>query len=1072
MVSIRIHGTKAGPFMLAVLVVNILLGIVPFGGPLDSNVKAQTTQGPAWFNVAFDYRIPLEVQPFDFEAVNHPAEVDLNITAIVDNGDFKLDESSLFVVEYTSPDANGVPVQKRQSSDSFGAYSIPFRLYKVRGYDIGKNAVFTLDWLLDGNTSTVRHYFLYFRGLPTNGKGLGLKAPDDPMTFGMIDSNCWIQRGMVFYGFDPGEQTGWPDVDEVEVVGLYKGTSVKVINKTSDKWTVMNDTKIDRGGLLRYRTPDGTYFMVEADKPVLASVSSAMNGGGSAKTFYPSSDRNLVGRDFIIAPYNMTTWNNHRYGAQVYGVEESRVSIWDMAGNHIRELDVRKDNHTQVLDLKAGTVYHFRSTGDIMIEQEAINGFSALPSVTGAPVGRKFFGSIQDFDGMAIVVTSYESATVNIRDIDHGDIVGTFSMDGMTLIDFEPHNDGQYEVVSTGNISVIMGSTEGGTGAEHLGDDITFIGGQGGRYIRGTGFQNPGPGNQDNQYPGPYYSNIMFTFFKGTEVTIEGKTMTLTNGHRYGFAGGELTSSRPVSLMALGRGYSDKDAQHRWNDWGTYLAGVLRSPQVAVGPMERIALGIDLYPAPSEGAINDTMVHAVEPGRSTTFRICVMDIGDFAENVALTRGAVPTGWNASLDRAVVSVTPGQSVEVSLTISVPSNALKDTRLNISVRGDTIQEKGRSRNDTVFAEVVVDPVYFPELDGETVKHVDPGGTATFNLTLTNMGNGHDDISVGIDGQVPAGWTAVVLPVKAGLDPLKNATLRLNVTAPKDALAGASLVVDVRARSHVWSNRTTVHRTRTIVNHIYAFNASAPNWIKVKPGDVGLVNLSVLNLGNGHDNFSIGTNGPKATWTFDAPSSVGSDANAKTTISLKVNVPGKDQLTGKWVEGPGNRTVRINITDDVGLHKELFITVQVLQLYSLVLTAERNSLTIRSDQKAVYKLEIMNLGNGNDTFTLSTGANGTFDRSKITLQPADNDNINLTVPPSKNKARLITFDVKARSSGNVNETVTLTLQVIYPTTSTYVGEYTCLWIALVAICIFIVVKLVQRKFSKRRRRRHARR
>jgi uncharacterized membrane protein len=308
--------------------------------------------------------------------------------------------------------------------------------------------------------------------------------------------------------------------------------------------------------------------------------------------------------------------------------------------------------------------------------------------------------------------------------------------------------------------------------------------------------------------------------------------------------------------------------------------------------------------------------------------------------------------------------------------------------------------------------------------------------------------------------------------GLDPLKNTTLRLDVTAPKEAIVGNILVVDIRATSGVWSNRTAVHRTRTIVNHIYAFNASAPSWIKVRPGDVGLVNLSILNLGNGHDNFSIGIDSPKATWTFDAPSTVGSDANTMTNISLKVHVPGKDKLTGKWLEGPGNWTFNINLTDDVGLYKELVVPVQVLQVYSLVLTAERNSLTIRSDQKAVYKLHIMNLGNGNDTFTLSTGANGSFDRNRIFLGSAGTDNINLTVPPPKDKARLITFDVKASSSGNVNETVTLTLQVIYPTTSTYVGEYTCLWIALVAICIFTAVKLVQWKYSKIRKRRHARR
>jgi uncharacterized membrane protein len=351
------------------------------------------------------------------------------------------------------------------------------------------------------------------------------------------------------------------------------------------------------------------------------------------------------------------------------------------------------------------------------------------------------------------------------------------------------------------------------------------------------------------------------------------------------------------------------------------------------------------------------------------------------------------------------------------------------------------------------------------GETVKYVDPGKTATFNLTLTNRGNGHDNITIGVDGQVMAGWTAVVLPTKAGLDPLKNTTLRLNVTAPKDALAGASLVVDVRARSGAWPNRTHAHRTTTIVNQVYAFNASAPTTVKVRPGDEGTINLTLKNLGNGRDSLSFIIGGIRTGWSFKPQASVELDPSAIATVPFKFTVPGKDPATGKWHEGPGNWTVSFNVSDVGGLHRQLLVRIEVLQVFSVGLSAEEYEITIRSNESAHYVLHVQNTGNGNDTYILTTEALGSFDKAKVTVQPAGDERVVLTVPPPAHRERYSTFVVTTNSSGNASASVTLTLRVIYPKVSSSIGDYNCLWILLVAACVFVAIKLGQRKFTKRR-------
>jgi uncharacterized membrane protein len=1053
----------AGPFMLAVLVLNLLLGMLPNGVPLISMAQAQSGHdaGAPWLDQAFEYRVKLTVDSssFDFEMINHPVELELNLSAMVGTPAITLDMTSLELVEY------------KRSDD--GTYSIinpnvAFRFYRAVSFDTSKNAAGTLAWALSDRTEGSRTFYLYFSAMPLNGTAMGLPVSNDQKSLGIIDSNYWIQRGMVFYGFDPGEQTGWANVDEIEVIGLYNGTTVTVFN-ISDQSTPskrMNSTVLDRGMLWRYPLPDGTYFKIISNKPVVASVSSAMSGGGSAKTFYPSSDRNLVGRDFLMSPYNKTSWQGNEYALQVYGVEDARVSIWDMAGNHVKELDVPRENHTVLSDLKTGTVYHIVSNGDIMIEQESINAFSTIPSVTGSPVGHKFFGSIQYFDGDDIEVTAYENALVTITDMDNGDLLTSYQVDAHNRFGIEPSKGGRFKIVSTGNVSVLLGSTEGGTKEENLGDDISFFGGPGSRWIRkGLTVNNPGPGTKDPQYPGPYTSGIVFSFFNDTHVIADGLPMVLKADQFIPTPYEGLSSSRPLSYMTLGRGYSEKDAQHRWNDWGSYLAGGLLSPRVIVGTIEKISYGIDLYPSPSEGAINDTMVHAVEPGHSTVFRICVNDTGMYPETVALTKGTAPTNWTATLSTTNLDLQIGRPVELLLTVTVPSNALKDTRVNISVRGDTLRQGTKARNDTVYAEVIVDPVYYPELDGDVLKYVDPGESVTFNITLTNLGNAHDEIMISIESQSEAGWTASLDKATVGLDPSKNITLHLTVTAPKNAKAGDRFISDLRARSGTWTNRTSVHRTTTIVRQIYAFNATVPDHIDVMPGSQASCNINIQNLGNGHDAFSIATTGPGKGWTYQVPSSVDAEMLQGVDAKLIVSVPGKDPKTWLWLQAPGNRTMNINITDLIGIEKTLVLKVHVLQIFDVSLKAPESMIQIKSTEKATFVLTVFNTGNGNDTYSLSSNVRGNFDKDKVSLRPGASTTVNLTVGPQPNRQKYIIFEVMANSTGNATDSTTLTLRVAYPSVHSYLSDYTCLWVVLVAVCVFVCVKIAQKRLSKKR-------
>jgi hypothetical protein len=113
----------------------------------------------------------------------------------------------------------------------------------------------------------------------------------------------------------------------------------------------------------------------------------------------------------------------------------------------------------------------------------------------------------------------------------------------------------------------------------------------------------------------------------------------------------------------------------------------------------------------------------------------------------------------------------------------------------------------------------PLYGVSLSGEGSLPVAPGGTAVFNVSLTNTGDAEDTFDVGLNADPPGGWQAKYCIGGACYDysvPSQSVTvpaggsqgLSIKLIAPGDAPAGQSVGVVLWARSQHDANAYAEH------------------------------------------------------------------------------------------------------------------------------------------------------------------------------------------------------------------------------------------------------------------------
>ena len=341
------------------------------------------------------------------------------------------------------------------------------------------------------------------------------------------------------YGYDVPD--AW-----LRVVGTQDDTHAQVINLATGV-VIAENTDLDRYEIWDVYPSDWTYYKVEATKPVVGYESDLAY---YHTTFIPSLDAESgpVGTEFIFYYYRY----NYFY---VFAVEDVSVEVYDTSGSLVASRTMAAGEYWD-LSL-SNAVYHVISTGRIAMETVSGSGYTTVPSVEGKGVGHRFYFATYSWYTGAFAVFAYQDADVEVYDLDSGSLL------------YSQHvNQGDYwwqtgvgtrrlRLESTGDVEVWAGDTEGGSGIECLGDDLSFAGGDGGREYYLHSLMD---------------GSVIFAPFDNTTVNVDGTIYHLDKDEYLHLSGccyfRHIVSSKPVLIQTLGR-------DSAWNDLGTYLGGVV-----------------------------------------------------------------------------------------------------------------------------------------------------------------------------------------------------------------------------------------------------------------------------------------------------------------------------------------------------------------------------------------------------------------------------------------------------------------------------------------------------------------
>ena len=372
-----------------------------------------------------------------------------------------------------------------------------------------------------------------------------------------------------YYNYTPPSGTALLDI-----LGLEDNAHFKVID-LSTRMSIV-EGRVDKLKKFTYFIPHGTFFKVVSDKRVLVHLC-----GGSeylsmgAYGFYPSVKGGFRGKEFIIIPETiyydsvniLWTGRNLLLMGLSKGDFEVRDSInkWSTKGSLDQHAVkdyfgwARRYPGTEDIGPGYSMIFYVKSSGDIQIAAATTGGFTAVPAVTGGFVGKLFFcpvyiGFAEAGITASLVIVPLEPCEVVIYDNSLNEIARKKFSDSDIEKDafwFYPMGNVKRFIIikSSGDVTVLAGTTYGSESPEYLGDDITFIGARPNQFIK---FYAP-------------TSAVLFTI-EDTNVIIDGVKRYLKADSYILLDRGvhSVKADKLVIIEILG-------VSTGWDSWGSYL---------------------------------------------------------------------------------------------------------------------------------------------------------------------------------------------------------------------------------------------------------------------------------------------------------------------------------------------------------------------------------------------------------------------------------------------------------------------------------------------------------------------
>jgi uncharacterized membrane protein len=295
---------------------------------------------------------------------------------------------------------------------------------------------------------------------------------------------------------------------------------------------------------------------------------------------------------------------------------------------------------------------------------------------------------------------------------------------------------------------------------------------------------------------------------------------------------------------------------------------------------------------------------AVAPGSSPSFDVSITTAN--AGRVALTVGAVPTGWTAVLRGGGFTIDGIESsggtavTKITLNVTVPADATAGTQ-HITVKGTT--SSGSSASLGVDVRVSPNAAGVVKLTTDTPQ-LKGASDASFSFTLTLANDTPQDLPFSATATGPDGWTitaaigsqaqAASVVVTAG----STSTVAVTAKAATGAAAGDyPIAVDVTSgsqKAHVDLSVTitgSYSLALSTVNQQLNMNATA--------GSASDITLSLTNSGTADVTGAAMSDSAPTGWkvTFDTPT-VDVPAGGQAVQVVAHVTPSSDAIAGDYI------------------------------------------------------------------------------------------------------------------------------------------------------------------------------
>jgi uncharacterized membrane protein len=346
----------------------------------------------------------------------------------------------------------------------------------------------------------------------------------------------------------------------------------------------------------------------------------------------------------------------------------------------------------------------------------------------------------------------------------------------------------------------------------------------------------------------------------------------------------------------------------------------------------------------------------IESGESARYELWVQNRGNVRERVQLETEPAHE-WGAALDAGLFDLDPGRERYFNLTVAHPPEALGGDEGAVAVVARSADLPSVWALNTTytlirqhFALELSSP--FPEL------RVDPGSLASFPVTVSNRGNGDDEVTLSLLGG--SRWTTYIepghflLPFNSSLE--AAVVTRAPAGSPaNDSTALIALAVPVKDQSA--QDRLALRAT---VNSIAKLALAVdPPSRYVDPGASGQFDVTVTNTGNTCETVRLTAEEPGVLSPDSAVVPMGRSASSTLSVAVPQNARAWSEILVS-VEAFSER--------DPEVSRHAIATVVVNQVHKIRGALTPPEVRVLPGSEGTADLGLWNEGNGPDVASCS--------------------------------------------------------------------------------------------------------